>query len=97
MCQPCGERVRYEPSSVKLSEAQVTVSELEAHLNYTFTVETHSGVSLLASEAYRPPSRSNVTIFLHYTGEPFRCDAVCAAVMTDTDSSASLMMPQKKH
>uniref|UniRef100_A0A3Q0R2E3 receptor protein-tyrosine kinase n=1 Tax=Amphilophus citrinellus TaxID=61819 RepID=A0A3Q0R2E3_AMPCI len=70
VCQPCGERVRYEPGSVKLTEAQVSVSELEAHLNYTFTVESHSGVSLLASEAYRPPSRSNVTIFLHHTDPP---------------------------
>lgn len=69
VCQPCGERVRYEPGSTKLTEARVSVSELEAHLNYTFIVQAHSGVSQLASEAQRPPSRSNVTIFLHYTGE----------------------------
>uniref|UniRef100_A0A3Q3CYD0 receptor protein-tyrosine kinase n=1 Tax=Haplochromis burtoni TaxID=8153 RepID=A0A3Q3CYD0_HAPBU len=69
VCQPCGERVRYEPGSTKLTEARVSVSELEAHLNYTFIVQAHSGVSQLASEAQRPASRSNVTIFLHYTGE----------------------------
>uniref|UniRef100_A0A669DS12 receptor protein-tyrosine kinase n=1 Tax=Oreochromis niloticus TaxID=8128 RepID=A0A669DS12_ORENI len=69
VCHPCGERVRYEPASMKLTEARVSVSELEAHLNYTFIVEAHSGVSQLAGEAQRPPSRSNVTIFLHYTGE----------------------------
>ncbi|CAI5646868.1 unnamed protein product [Oreochromis niloticus] len=70
VCHPCGERVRYEPASMKLTEARVSVSELEAHLNYTFIVEAHSGVSQLAGEAQRPPSRSNVTIFLHYTDPP---------------------------
>uniref|UniRef100_A0A3Q4I2I6 receptor protein-tyrosine kinase n=1 Tax=Neolamprologus brichardi TaxID=32507 RepID=A0A3Q4I2I6_NEOBR len=69
VCQPCGERVRYEPGSTKLTEARVSVSELEAHLNYTFIVQAHSGVSQWASGAQRPASRSNVTIFLHYTGE----------------------------
>ncbi|XP_063319935.1 ephrin type-A receptor 2 isoform X1 [Pelmatolapia mariae] len=70
VCQPCGERVRYEPGSTKLTESRVSVSELEAHLNYTFIVQAHSGVSQLASEAQRPPSRSNVTIFLQYTDPP---------------------------
>lgn len=73
MCQPCGEKIRYEPASTGLTDTKVSVSELDAHLNYTFIVEAHSGVSLFASQAtpqaYRPPSTSALTTSLHYTGE----------------------------
>uniref|UniRef100_A0A8C8DBG1 receptor protein-tyrosine kinase n=1 Tax=Oncorhynchus tshawytscha TaxID=74940 RepID=A0A8C8DBG1_ONCTS len=59
-CQPCGEKVRLEPASLGLMHTWVAVSELEPHLNYTFTVEAHSGVSLFASQvaprSNRPPS-----------------------------------------
>uniref|UniRef100_A0A4W6BS88 receptor protein-tyrosine kinase n=1 Tax=Lates calcarifer TaxID=8187 RepID=A0A4W6BS88_LATCA len=51
-CQPCGEKIRYEPSSVGLTDTKVSVSELDAHLNYTFTVEAHSGVSVFTSHRY---------------------------------------------
>ena len=66
LCQPCGEKIRYEPTSVGLTDTKVSVSELDAHLNYTFTVEAHSGVTVSASQ---PPSTSALTTFLHYTGE----------------------------
>uniref|UniRef100_A0A3P8UUR8 receptor protein-tyrosine kinase n=1 Tax=Cynoglossus semilaevis TaxID=244447 RepID=A0A3P8UUR8_CYNSE len=59
-CQPCGEKIRYDPGSVGLTDTKVSVSELEAHLNYTFTVEAHSGVSMFVNQASpranRPPS-----------------------------------------
>ncbi|KAK6308108.1 hypothetical protein J4Q44_G00213790 [Coregonus suidteri] len=71
-CQPCGEKVRLEPASFGLTHTWVAVSELEPHLNYTFTVEAHSGVSLFASQgaprSNRPPSTSTLTTALHYTG-----------------------------
>lgn len=73
VCQPCGEKIRYDPSSAGLTDTKVTLSELDAHLNYTFTVEAHSGVSVFASQAApraaRPPSTSALTTSLHYTGE----------------------------
>uniref|UniRef100_A0A672GVB7 receptor protein-tyrosine kinase n=1 Tax=Salarias fasciatus TaxID=181472 RepID=A0A672GVB7_SALFA len=47
-CRPCGEKIRYEPASAGLTLTRVTVSELDAHLNYTFIVEAHSGVSMFA-------------------------------------------------
>uniref|UniRef100_A0A8C4EH88 receptor protein-tyrosine kinase n=1 Tax=Dicentrarchus labrax TaxID=13489 RepID=A0A8C4EH88_DICLA len=50
VCQSCGEKIRYEPASTGLTDTKVSVSELDAHLNYTFTVEAHSGVSLFASQ-----------------------------------------------
>ncbi|XP_034446511.1 ephrin type-A receptor 2 isoform X1 [Hippoglossus hippoglossus] len=67
LCQPCGEKIRYEPTNVGLTDTKVSVSELDAHLNYTFTVEAHSGVTLSASQ---PPSTSALTTFLHYTDPP---------------------------
>uniref|UniRef100_A0A673L6Y1 receptor protein-tyrosine kinase n=1 Tax=Sinocyclocheilus rhinocerous TaxID=307959 RepID=A0A673L6Y1_9TELE len=49
-CQPCGEKVRLDPSNTDLKETRVTVSELEPHLNYTFTVEARSGVSQFSNK-----------------------------------------------
>ncbi len=72
-CQPCGEKIRYEPASTGLTDTKVSVSELDAHLNYTFTVEAHSGVSMFAGQATpranRPPSTNTLTTSLLYTGE----------------------------
>uniref|UniRef100_A0A671RPT6 receptor protein-tyrosine kinase n=1 Tax=Sinocyclocheilus anshuiensis TaxID=1608454 RepID=A0A671RPT6_9TELE len=49
-CQPCGEKVRLDPSNTDLKETRVTVSELEPLLNYTFTVEARSGVSQFSNK-----------------------------------------------
>ncbi|XP_029363369.1 ephrin type-A receptor 2 isoform X2 [Echeneis naucrates] len=74
ICQPCGEKIRYDPSNSGLTDTKVSVSELDAHLNYTFSVEAHSGVSVFASQATpqanRPPSTSFLTTSLHYTDPP---------------------------
>ncbi|CAN9515708.1 unnamed protein product [Ophioblennius macclurei] len=73
-CRPCGEKIRYEPANVGLTLTRVTVSELDAHLNYTFIVETHSGVSIFAGQAspraHKPPSTSALTTSLSYTDPP---------------------------
>uniref|UniRef100_A0A8C8DBJ0 receptor protein-tyrosine kinase n=1 Tax=Oncorhynchus tshawytscha TaxID=74940 RepID=A0A8C8DBJ0_ONCTS len=62
-CQPCGEKVRLEPASLGLMHTWVAVSELEPHLNYTFTVEAHSGVSLFASQvAPHPPKVTSMRL-----------------------------------
>uniref|UniRef100_A0A8C7TWC3 receptor protein-tyrosine kinase n=1 Tax=Oncorhynchus mykiss TaxID=8022 RepID=A0A8C7TWC3_ONCMY len=62
-CQPCGEKVRLEPASKGLMHTWVAVSELEPHLNYTFTVEAHSGVSLFASQvAPHPPKVTSMRL-----------------------------------
>ncbi|KAM9752541.1 ephrin type-A receptor 2 isoform 2-T2 [Menidia menidia] len=74
VCQPCGEKIRYDPSGTGLSDTRVSVSELDAHLNYSFTVEALSGVSMFASQAapraHRPPSSATLTTSLHYTDPP---------------------------
>ncbi|XP_034552329.1 ephrin type-A receptor 2 isoform X1 [Notolabrus celidotus] len=74
VCQPCGEKIRYEPASTGLTDTKVSVSELDAHLNYTFTVEAQSGVSVFASQAMprsnKPSYTSALTTSLHYTDPP---------------------------
>ncbi|XP_056449496.1 ephrin type-A receptor 2 [Gadus chalcogrammus] len=73
-CQACGEKVRYEPASAGLTETRVSVSQLDAHLNYTFTVNAHNGVSAAASKAspraHGPPSTAALTTSLQYTDPP---------------------------
>ncbi|XP_068601902.1 ephrin type-A receptor 2 [Brachionichthys hirsutus] len=69
VCQSCGEKIRYEPASVGLTDAKVSVSDLDAHLNYTFTVEAHSGVSA-APPANSPPATSALTTSVLYTDPP---------------------------
>uniref|UniRef100_A0A4W5KFT4 receptor protein-tyrosine kinase n=1 Tax=Hucho hucho TaxID=62062 RepID=A0A4W5KFT4_9TELE len=71
-CQPCGEKVRLEPASTGLMDTRVAVSELEPHLNYTFTVEAHSGVSLFASQGL-PRSNRHVgsMCYLIFQSPPF--------------------------
>ncbi|XP_072305565.1 ephrin type-A receptor 2 [Eucyclogobius newberryi] len=67
VCQSCGEKIRYDPSSTDLTDTRVSVSELDAHLNYTFSVEAHSGVSVYAQQQ---PSTSALTTSLQYTDPP---------------------------
>lgn len=64
-CVPCGEKVRFEPASTDLQDAMVIVTDLDSHLNYTFTVEARSGVSQFGTEK---PTAS-ITTALDYTGE----------------------------
>ncbi|XP_041815871.1 ephrin type-A receptor 2a [Chelmon rostratus] len=65
-CVPCGEKVRFEPASTDLQDAMVIVTDLDSHLNYTFTVEARSGVSQFGTEK---PTAS-ITTALDYTDPP---------------------------
>uniref|UniRef100_A0A674N9T9 receptor protein-tyrosine kinase n=1 Tax=Takifugu rubripes TaxID=31033 RepID=A0A674N9T9_TAKRU len=59
VCQSCGEKIHYEPANVGLTDTKVLVSDLDAHLNYTFSVEAQSGVSLFISQA---PNDDNLDV-----------------------------------
>uniref|UniRef100_A0A8C9ZQQ7 receptor protein-tyrosine kinase n=1 Tax=Sander lucioperca TaxID=283035 RepID=A0A8C9ZQQ7_SANLU len=73
-CVPCGEKIRFEPGPADLQDSTVVVSDLDSHLNYTFTVEAHSGVSqfgtdrpisltiILLSVSHRPLDPPKVTL-----------------------------------
>lgn len=67
-CSPCSEKIRFEPGPSDLRDTAVIVTDLDSHLNYTFTVETHSGVSQYCSQ--RPTA--TITTALDYTGENLR-------------------------
>lgn len=64
-CVPCSDKIRFEPGPTDLQETVVVVADLDSHLNYTFTVEAHSGVSQFGTE--RPTA--SITTALDYTGE----------------------------
>lgn len=70
-CVPCGEKIRFEPGATDLQETTVVVTDLDPHLNYTFTVEAHSGVSQFSSEK----AVASLTTALDHTGE-FRRDRI---------------------
>ncbi|XP_041638942.1 ephrin type-A receptor 2a [Cheilinus undulatus] len=65
-CVPCGEKIRFEPGPTDLQDTTVVVSELDSHLNYTFTVEAHSGVSQFGTER----ATASITTALDYTDPP---------------------------
>ncbi|XP_068170961.1 ephrin type-A receptor 2a [Antennarius striatus] len=66
LCIPCGEKIIFEPGPADLKDTTVVVTELDSHLNYTFTVETHSGVSHFSTE--KPTA--TITTALDYTDPP---------------------------
>ncbi|XP_036034376.1 ephrin type-A receptor 2 isoform X1 [Onychomys torridus] len=58
-CGPCEASVRYSEPPHALTRTSVTVSDLEPHMNYTFTVEARNGVSgLVTSRSFRTASVS---------------------------------------
>ncbi|XP_070758721.1 ephrin type-A receptor 2a [Enoplosus armatus] len=66
LCVPCGEKIRFESGPTDLQDTTVVVGDLDSHLNYTFTVEAHSGVSQFGTE--RPTA--SITTALDYTDPP---------------------------
>uniref|UniRef100_A0A671SGU2 receptor protein-tyrosine kinase n=1 Tax=Sinocyclocheilus anshuiensis TaxID=1608454 RepID=A0A671SGU2_9TELE len=69
LCSLCGGRVRFEPAQMALKDPEVVVSELEPHVNYTFTVKAQSGVSQFsrkratASVTTEDPGELDVTTY----------------------------------
>uniref|UniRef100_A0A671P1D3 receptor protein-tyrosine kinase n=1 Tax=Sinocyclocheilus anshuiensis TaxID=1608454 RepID=A0A671P1D3_9TELE len=66
LCSLCGGRVRFEPAQTALKDPEVVVSELDPHVNYTFTVEAQSGVSQFS----RKRATASITTVLHFTEGP---------------------------
>lgn len=51
--------MRYSEPPLGLTRTSVTVSDLEPHMNYTFTVEARNGVSgLVSTRSFRTASVS---------------------------------------
>ncbi|XP_008287255.1 ephrin type-A receptor 2a isoform X2 [Stegastes partitus] len=66
LCIPCGEKIRFETGPADLQDTSVIVNDLDSHLNYTFTVEAHSGVSEFSAER----ATATITTALDYTDPP---------------------------
>lgn len=66
LCVPCGEKIRFETGPTDLQDTTVIVSDLDSHLNYTFTVEARSGVSEFSEEK----ATATITTALDYTDPP---------------------------
>lgn len=75
-CRPCDSGVRFSQPPRGLTGTEVTVTDLEPHVNYTFTVEARNGVSPYSHQL----SVASATISVNQTGErtlaaptPFLC------------------------
>uniref|UniRef100_A0A674N2L6 receptor protein-tyrosine kinase n=1 Tax=Takifugu rubripes TaxID=31033 RepID=A0A674N2L6_TAKRU len=90
-CVPCGDKIRFEPGPAGLQDTLVVVTDLDAHLNYTFTVEAHSGVSQFSTEK----AAASLTTALDYTGELRRHKAmpqILALSWTLSPDSSTLVL-----
>ena len=65
-CLPCGASVHFVPRQLGLSAAVVLVSNLQPDSNYSFTVESQSGVSHLSAA---PRGAVEVNVTTSQTGE----------------------------
>ncbi|XP_009994080.1 PREDICTED: ephrin type-A receptor 2 [Chaetura pelagica] len=65
-CRPCDGGVRYSLPPQGLTGTGVTVTDLEPHVNYTFTVEARNGVSPLSAQR----SLASATISVNQTEPP---------------------------
>ncbi|XP_013861652.1 ephrin type-A receptor 2a [Austrofundulus limnaeus] len=65
-CVPCDEKIHFETGPADLQDTTVVISGLDSHLNYTFTVESRSGVS----EGNAEGAAATITTALDYTTPP---------------------------
>uniref|UniRef100_A0A8C6VRT8 Ephrin type-A receptor 1 n=1 Tax=Nothobranchius furzeri TaxID=105023 RepID=A0A8C6VRT8_NOTFU len=66
LCIPCGETIHFETGPTDIQDTTVVISGLDSHLNYTFTVEAHSGVSQYGTKG----ATAVITTALDYTTPP---------------------------
>ncbi|NXT24002.1 EPHA2 protein, partial [Syrrhaptes paradoxus] len=76
-CRPCDGGVRYSQPPRDMTGTGVTVTDLEPHVNYTFSVEARNGVSPYSHRR----SLATVTISVNQTGEG---PPVCPCPLGDT-------------
>lgn len=88
-CQPCDGGIRYSQPPQGLVGTGVTVTDLEPHINYTFTVEARNGVS-----AFSPlRSVASTSISVNHTGKghPYPCAHYGVPPM------ATVTQPKRRH
>ncbi|XP_038232824.1 ephrin type-A receptor 2 isoform X1 [Dermochelys coriacea] len=83
-CRPCDNSIRYSDQPQGLTRTSLTVSDLEPHVNYTFTVEARNGVSAYGTSH----SYGTASISVNQT-EPPRVTSVNLDSQTETSLSIS--------
>ncbi|KAL2096937.1 hypothetical protein ACEWY4_006144 [Coilia grayii] len=58
-CQPCGNAVHYSPQQLSLRSTRVSITDLQAHTNYTFEIWAVNGVS---TQSPGPQQAVSVTV-----------------------------------
>ncbi|NXI92831.1 EPHA2 protein, partial [Psophia crepitans] len=90
-CRPCDGGVRYSQPPQELTGTGVTVTDLEPHVNYTFTVEARNGVSAYSHHR----SVATATISVNQT-EPPRVTSVSLDGRTATSLVLSWTVPPRQ-
>ncbi|NWU54335.1 EPHA2 protein, partial [Dromas ardeola] len=90
-CRPCDGGVRYSQPPRGLTGTGVTVTDLEPHVNYTFTVEARNGVSPYSHHR----SVATATISVNQT-EPPRVTSVSLDGRTATSLVLSWTVPPRQ-
>ncbi|NXL68855.1 EPHA2 protein, partial [Chordeiles acutipennis] len=90
-CRPCDGGVRYSQPPRGLKGTGVTVTDLEPHVNYTFSVEARNGVSPYSQQR----SVATATISVNQT-EPPRVTSVSLDGRTATSLDLSWTVPPRQ-
>ncbi|NWS65204.1 EPHA2 protein, partial [Chunga burmeisteri] len=90
-CRPCDGGVRYSQPPRGLTGTGVTVTDLEPHVNYTFTIEARNGVSSYSQHR----SVATTTISVNQT-EPPRVTSVSLDGRTATSLVLSWTVPPRQ-
>ncbi|CAI5783086.1 ephrin type-A receptor 2 [Podarcis lilfordi] len=90
-CRPCDATLRYSENPHNVAGTSLTVSDLEPHVNYTFTVEAQNGVS-----SFSPRRSYGVTSISVNQTEPPRVTSVTMDGRTTTSLSLSWTVPPRQ-
>lgn len=90
-CRPCDGGVRYSQPPRGLTGTGVTVTDLEPHVNYTFTVEARNGVSPYSHHR----SVATATISVNQTGEGPPASPTLS--LPHGDTSVTSLSPWQSH
>ncbi|KAM3824146.1 ephrin type-A receptor 2 [Vipera latastei] len=90
-CRPCDTIVRYSDNPNRLAGTSLTISDLEPHVNYTFTVEAYNGVSSFSTQR----SYGVTSISVNQT-EPPRVTSVTMDSRTATSLTLSWTVPPRQ-
>ncbi|NXO78902.1 EPHA2 protein, partial [Sitta europaea] len=90
-CRPCDGGLRFSQPPRGLTGTEVTVTDLEPHVNYTFTVEALNGVSPYSQQH----SMASATISVNQT-EPPRVTSVSLDGRTSTSLVLSWTVPLRQ-